>query len=124
MEVREYIAEDYETIKHWWVDAWQNGLTVPKEALPERGFIVEDVCVIFVYATEAVFNCIGYPCINPKRWLDGIGMFPALVRKAKELGTCVAYPENKFLKTVYENEGFTMINEYNKEMSYINQAVI
>jgi len=124
MEVREYRPEDYFTVAKWFYNTWQNGNTVPECALPGRGFIVDDVCVVFVYATEAVFNCIGYPCINPDRMLDGVGMMAKLIGEVKKLGCCVAYPESEFLRKIYEQQGFKMINEYNKEMSYVVEGVV
>ena len=67
MNVRIYQPEDYETVKGWWVAHGQHEDRVcPANALPEDGFIIDDVCCAWVYLSANAPMCrLGWPVSNP-----------------------------------------------------------
>lgn len=74
--VRQYVPEDYDTIKHWWT--LHGSSVVPPRLLPKVGFVVENVAAAFLYRTDApvgwIENLISNPSISKDIRSQGIDL--------------------------------------------------
>lgn len=56
------LQKDYPTLEKWW--ASHNWPAVPREALPETGLIIDDMCAGFMYKTDSCLAWIEWIVAN------------------------------------------------------------
>jgi len=87
--IRAYKQSDYEILSSWW-RGWSWPL-VPKECLPQTGYIIDDLCAGFLYKTDSSIAWMEWIISNPKadKFVRGEALdvlIVSLIEKAKEQG--------------------------------------
>ena len=120
MEVRQYLPSDYKTVSQWW-DKHNKMDFMPENFLPETGLIVDGVAVMFYYSGNDNIGLIQWPVSNSSNSPITIyKAFDKIIKTYKQAAgpqkLIVSYPNSTGLQRLLERNGFTMVNEFNKEM--------
>jgi hypothetical protein len=106
------IQSDLPIVKHWWDDRNQ---TVDIESMiSNRGLIVPEVCVAWLYLTDGPFAPVELPISNPDASLRDVHegfqlVFQGLIEEAEANGSkvVVANTANSGVGKVLQRVGFT-----------------
>lgn len=103
--------EHYEDVCYWWFQ--HDWPTLPREALPKTGFIVDGLAAGFLYKTDSTFAIlefiVGNPEANKEKRRQAIDLVvKELLNEAKNDGfklifSSISHPN---LKKIYLNNGF------------------
>jgi hypothetical protein len=124
MNVRPYVAEDYNDMHDWWIGhGWP--MAIQEELLPPDGAVVEGVAGAFLYRTNARATCICWPISNPEvenkievyKALEEI--FVYLRDKTPEGDMCVCFAPTDGIKRMLDKLGFEGDCEDNNGMIYV-----
>lgn len=107
------LDKDHETLLKWWKGySWP---AVPKDALPQNGIMIEDLCAGFIYKTDSSIAwiewIIGNPEASPQERRNALeALIPELVRKAREMGFksifgALKAGQSLHLEKIYEANG-------------------
>jgi len=95
MSPRLVTSEDIEDVMSWYVgQGFETG--IPREALPTRGAIVDNLACAWLYETDSAVGWIAFPVINPEaskhaafKAVDAV--FDYLLDMAKDLDMSVMF---------------------------------